>query len=149
MTGPGGSRIPTVPDGLADEGVPQGDTLSSKEATGDAQEGIALPRDHSLAVEDFGTTQEEEAAGESLDGRLAREEPDTLSPEVEARDADDRDVADEPFVADGDGYEVGRLVEPDEGARADTVSELTASSAGSDDGGFTAEEAALHLDPDS
>lgn len=149
MTLPGGARIPEPASEMEDEGIPDmDDTLASKEATGDAQEGLIVPRDHPIAADDFGTTAAEESAGESLDGRLARELPDTLSPEVEALDADDRDIADQPFVADGDGYAVGRLVESDEGARSDTEAELTARSAGIDRGGFSAEEAAMHLDPD-
>lgn len=146
---PSGSRVPDVPDGLQDEGLPQGDTQESKEATGDPQEGIFMPRDRSVAVEDYGTTEEEEAEGESLDGRLARKLPDTLSPEVVDGDADDRTISDEPFLAGPDGYDVGRLVEPDEGARTTSAAELTASSAGTDEGGFSSEEAAMHIDQDS
>jgi len=143
--------VPEPASGLEDEGVPDfGDALDSKEVTGDAQEGYELPRDRTLGVDDFGTTPFEEAMGESLDGRLAREEPDVLSPEYVETDADaDAPYGDEPFLAGQPGLDVGRLVESDEGARPDTEAELTAYSAGTDRGGFTAEEAAMHLDPDS
>lgn len=156
MSGPltdpssGGLREPDPGSELEDEGIPDlEDALPSKVITGDAQEGYVPIRDQAVAADDFGTTAYEEEHGESLDGRLARELPDTLSPQVEEMDADDREIADEPFVADREGYDVGRLVESDEGARANTEAEMTARSAGADRGGFSAEESAMHIDPDS
>lgn len=150
MTEPGGGRLPDPGSEMEAEGIPDLDASpASLEATGDAQEGMAIPRDHAIAADDFGTTAYEEFTGESLDGRLARELPDTLSGEV-ADDADDeREISDTPFLSDVAGYEVGRLVESDEGARPDTEAELTARSVGTDRGAFSAEEAAMHLDPDN
>ena len=72
-------------------------------------------------------TAAEQREGESLTGRLAREEPEAVYPAEPAP-------------------EVGRLVEPDEGVRADTESDLIASDSG-DTAGLSAEEAALHLEP--
>jgi len=136
VTLPGGPRVPAAGGDAEDEAVPDlGDDLDRGRAADQAPERLAVPRDHALAVDDFGTTAYEEEHGESLDGRLAREEPDALT-----------DDGSEP--ADGDD-EVGRLVESDEGARPDTEAELTARSAGTDRGGFSAEESAMHLDPDS
>lgn len=48
--------------------------------------------DHYLAVEDFGTTADEARRGESLDQRLAEEEPD-VSPDGTA-DTDDESAVD-------------------------------------------------------
>lgn len=149
MTAPDGARIPEPASAAEDEGLPELADDVIGDATGNAAEGSVVPRDHAIAADDFGTTAEEEAAGESLDGRLARELPDTLAPEVFDSDADDREISDDPLRSGGDGYEVGRLVSSDEGARADTEAELTAHSAGIDRGGFSAEEAAMHVDPDS
>jgi hypothetical protein len=79
--------------------------------------------------------------GESLDERLAEEEP-----EVWARDEAERDAD----ILDGDvGGEVGeertgRLIAPDQGAGDDVDSELTAEDEGIDGAGATAEEAAMH-----
>jgi hypothetical protein len=58
-----------------DEGIPDLDqALPQKEMTGDPQEGLVVPRDDPRAVEDSGTTAEEQREGETLDERLAREE---------------------------------------------------------------------------
>lgn len=43
-----------------------------------AEEGSFPPRDHPLAVDDWGTTAREEQLGESLAQRAAREEPDIV-----------------------------------------------------------------------
>ena len=47
------------------------------------------------------------------------------------------------------GQGVGRLVEPDEGARGDTEADLVATDSGTDLGGYTAEESAMHLEPEA
>jgi hypothetical protein len=79
--------------------------------------------------------------GESLDERLADEEP-----EVWARDEAEQDAD----ILDGDvGGEVGeertgRLVAPDEGTGDDVDAELTAEDEGIDGAGASAEEAAMH-----
>ena len=44
---------------------------------------------------------------------------------------------------------VGRIVEPDEGARTDAEKDTVASDRGTDGGGFTAEESAMHLEPEA
>jgi hypothetical protein len=43
---------------------------------------------------------------------------------------------------------VGRLVEPDEGAHTDTEADLVAGDVGTDLGGYSAEESAMHLEPE-
>jgi hypothetical protein len=79
--------------------------------------------------------------GESLDERLAEEEP-----EVWARDEAEADAD----ILDGDvGGEVGnrrtgRLMAPDEGSGEDVDSEMTAEDEGIDGAGASAEEAAMH-----
>jgi hypothetical protein len=62
---------------LDEEGVPDLEgPLPEKVATGDPQEGVSPPNEEPQASVDFGTTPAEERQGESLDDRLAREEPD-------------------------------------------------------------------------
>jgi hypothetical protein len=94
------------------------------------------PNDRPVAVDDFGTTAEEQREGESLDGRLAREVPDpALDVEV-------------PYLSEAEGIgdaPAGRLDEPDEGVREDDVKEAIAYDVGRDEGGRTAEEAAMHI----
>jgi hypothetical protein len=108
----------------------------------DAGEELEPPHDTATAVDDFGTTPAEVHEGESLDGRIAREEPDVLA--AAATDADES-------AGNGDqraGQGVGRLVESDEGARTDTEAELVATDVGTDLGGYSAEESAMHLEPE-
>ena len=62
-------------------------------------------------------------------------------------DADESEGADTPFDERA-GQGVGRLVEPDEGARSDTEADLVASDVGTDLGGYSAEEAAMHVEPE-
>lgn len=68
---------------LDDEGMPDLDgPLDEKVMTGDPQEGLPPPNDAPHASVDFGTTAEEERHGESLDMRIAREEPDVAAEET-------------------------------------------------------------------
>ncbi len=141
------SRIPEPPSASEAEGIPDpGDNSPGQEATGQTAYDLEPPHDLALAVEDFGTTAAEEHDGEGLDGRLAREEPDVL--EAADRPADEREGADTPFDERA-GQGVGRLVESDEGARTDTEAELTATDEGTDLGGYSAEESAMHLEPEA
>lgn len=140
------SRIPEPPSGMEAEGIPDpGDTTTAQEASGDAGYGMEPPHDTGIAVDEFGTTAEEQHDGEPLDARLSREEPDVLAA-VDA-DADESVGADTPFD-EAAGQNVGRLVEPDEGARTDSEPDLVASDVGTDLGGYTAEESAMHVEPE-
>lgn len=82
-----------------------------------------IANDRPVAIDDFGTTADEMSEGESLDARLAREQPD---------------------VPETDEQRSGRLVEPDEGARYDADAQLIATDVGIDGGAASAEEAAVH-----
>src|SRR3954454_11766355 len=115
-----------------EEGIPDPvDLTPEQEATGQLELTNEPPHDFPMAVDEFGTTPAEQHDGESLTGRLGREQPDVL----EAADA----YPEEP-------REVGRLVEPDEGVRTDTEKDMIGSDSG-DAAGLSAEEAALHLEP--
>jgi hypothetical protein len=58
-----------------DEGIPDlQDGTPQQQWAVDPQE-APLPGDRPMAIDDFGTTAEEQVEGEPLDGRLDREEP--------------------------------------------------------------------------
>lgn len=114
---------------LEDQGIPDlQDGYPEQEWAEDPQQ-APVPGDEPMAVDDYGTTAEEQREGESLDGRLRREEPD-----VGAAGA-----GEEPRRS-------GRLVQEDEGVRDDTESEEIAQDVGPDTGGFTAEESAMRVE---
>jgi Family of unknown function (DUF5709) len=159
--------------GIADD-ESSADLQESNSRPADGRGPAALPSDHPIAVNDFGTTAEEQRQGESLDGRLKRERPDLriddpadgpqplsdaiddipLDAEVETDDprlnaileAEDPALDSEVSVYDRlrDRPTAGRLVEPNEGTGADTEDELYAEDRGPADGGLSAEEAAVH-----
>ena len=138
------SRIPDPADPFEEEGLASPDpAYGGKRITGDPQEEIAAPAERPVAVNDFGTTAGEEVAGEPLDGRLRREQPDISA----TTPADESPDADQPYPEDRD-ERVGRIVEADEGARSDTEPDAVAVEVGTDLGGFSAEERAMHVEPD-
>lgn len=132
------------------------DTLIDRGVDDVLDEGYSPP-DSPIAVDEFGTTAAETAQGESLDQRLAREQPDPnlafddpLAEPVEAdpdapREQDD--LLDDGVLDVGEvgDLRAGRLVAPDEGAHEDVDSELTAQDAGIDASAASAEEAAMHV----
>ena len=133
------SRDPADP--YEDAGLPAtDDALPGKLITGDVQDDVVVPTDHATYVNDWGTTDLEASLGEPLGMRLAEEEPDVLQ-QLDAPWIDSGD--------DGEGDPAGRLVAPDEGAHADEDSELFAADIGTDSGGFSPEESAMHLEPES
>lgn len=139
------SRMGDPSDPFEDEGLASPDPESrGKRITGDPQDEFVVPADEPIAVDDFGTTVEEEQAGEPLERRLAREEPDLADKANSAPDFDEK--ADNPYPADRE-ERVGRLVEEDEGAREDTEADAVALDVGTDNGGFTAEERAMRIEP--
>jgi hypothetical protein len=139
------------------------DTLDGAPGDDPLDRGVVPPERWSAGIR-FGTTEEEQAEGESLDQLLAEEEPDdTLDlteaelsddeeeeEEEEEEDADeDDDAGDEDvdglLLDDGPDPRAGRLVAEDEGAHPDDEEDLVATDVGIDGGGATAEEAAVHV----
>jgi len=111
---------------------------------GDVLERGYSPRDSALAAEDFGMTAAEQETGESLDGRLARELPDSV-------EEDDGDGLGDVVGTDGElrddevgGARAGRLADDDDGY-GDDEPELWAQDQGIDGAGASAEEAAVHI----
>jgi hypothetical protein len=140
------SRIPDPADPFEEEGLASPDPADgAKRITGDAQEEIPVPAERPVGADEYGTTAEEERTDEPLDSRLRREEPDLI--ERAATDADESPDADQPYPEDPE-ERVGRIVEADEGARADDEPDAVAGDVGTDLGGFTAEERAMHVVPD-
>ena len=129
-----------------DEDQPVGlDNLTDVE--GDVEDeldrGYSPPEKYS-AAQGFGNTPYEEATGESLDQRLAQEEPepDPYEAAESGEDPDDEDVLDDGEVGD---RRAGRLVDPDEGLGEDTEKDLVAEDVGIDGAAASAEEAAVHI----
>jgi hypothetical protein len=79
--------------------------------------------------------------GESLDERLAEEEPEVWADVDEERDAD---VVDGDVGGEVGGERTGRLLAPDEGIGQDVDAEMLAEDEGIDGAGASAEEAAVH-----
>ncbi len=140
------SRIPENPSEAEAEGIPDfGFSDPSQVVAGDTEATMEPPHDTALAVDEWGTTASEQAEGEPLDARLAREEDDVLA--AVDQPADESAGADTPFDERA-GQGVGRLVESDEGARSDSEADLVAGDVGTDLGGYSAEESAMHLEPE-
>jgi hypothetical protein len=152
VSDPAASGMPEYAD---DDSTADERAASAREADGPAPAALPAEReDGPMALDDFGTTPEEQRRGESLAGRLVREEPDTAPPPATPDLSDPQPMdpmTDSPVstyertgtdaVTDG---RVGRLVQPDQGGREDTEAEEIAVDAGSSGGGASAEELALH-----
>jgi Family of unknown function (DUF5709) len=127
-------------DDLYEGGFEGGDQIDPSETlTGDDTEdpldfGYTPPEREPHGTR-YGTTAEEQFEGETLEQRLAEEEPD-----VEATSEDWFD--DEP------DRRAGRLVAPDEGAHPDVDEDETAEDVGLDGLASSAEEAAVHIQDD-
>lgn len=139
------SRIPDPGDPFEEEGLASVEPgLSGKRITGDPQDDLIVPGDDPAAVDDFGTTAAEEHEGEPLDLRLSREEPELSA----HRPADENPDTDQPYPEDRE-ERVGRVIETDEGARGDDEPDVVALEVETDRGGFTAEERAMHVEPEA
>ncbi len=116
------------------------DTLADGDVDDALDRGYSPPEKYSPA-QGYGNTPYEEATGESLDQRIAQEEPEPDPyTEVVTEDLDDGEVGDE---------RAGRLVDPDQGLGEDTEKDLVGDDVGIDGAAAAAEEAAVHVVPDS
>ncbi len=79
--------------------------------------------------------------GETLDERLAEEEPEVWA-QVESEA--DTDIVDGDVGGEVGGARTGRLMAPDEGSHEDVDPEMVAEDEGIDGAGASAEEAAMH-----
>ncbi len=128
------------------------DTLINEPEGDPLDRGVAPPERWSAGMR-YGTTDDEQESGESLDQLLAEEEPDPALDLDEdddvPEDSDDEDEADEYLdgllLDDGPDPRAGRLVAEDEGAHPDAEADLVARDAGISGGAASAEEAAVHV----
>lgn len=145
------------PDDAADDLL---ERVTGEDVDAALDEGYSPPEKY-MGVDRFGMTLDEERQGESLDQRLAQEEPETP---VEAGDpggargirapveADYTDLGEADELDDGELLDdqvgdrrAGRLVEYDEGAHTDVEKDAVAFDVGIDGGAASAEEAAMHI----
>jgi hypothetical protein len=120
------------PDDLEGEGIPDlfdGPTGKDIET---AEEALMPPRDHPVAVTDYGVTALEERVDEPLSQRVQRENPDFG---MAGEDGDD-------------GGPGGRLVDPGSDPDVLDTEEDALGSLSGDDDALTAEEAAMRIVPD-
>lgn len=123
-----------------DEDQPQGDgtALTSNRGLEDPLEEGYSPPEKWSAAEGYGNTPYEEEVGETLDQRLAQEEPETDPYEAAAH-------APENVGGEVGDARAGRLVAEDEGLGPDEQKDLVAEDVGIDGAAASAEEAAVHV----
>jgi hypothetical protein len=117
--------------------------LGDPDVEDELDRGYSPPERYS-AGQGFGNTPYEEATGETLDQRVAQEEPEP-DPYVLAEDSDAEEILADGEVGDARS---GRLVAPDQGLGEDTEKDLVAEDVGIDGAAASAEEAAMHVVPD-
>ncbi|KOT87219.1 hypothetical protein ADK86_36685 [Streptomyces sp. NRRL F-5755] len=107
------------------------------------------PPEKPLAVNQPGTTANEQRAGESLDERLAKEQPDVEAPDGDGI-GDQPDAEGEPVDRQVGDERAGRMTGSDEGDALRLRDDEVGRDVGIDGGAASAEEAAVHIvdDPD-
>jgi hypothetical protein len=122
------------------------DTLS-QEPIDDVLDRGYSPPDYPPAGYNDRPTREEQREGETLDERLAEEEPepDPYAPPAEEDENAFGDEVDDQDPGVLPEERSGRLVAPDEGIGEDRTSEEVARDVGVDGAGASAEEAAMHI----
>lgn len=123
-----------------DENQPAAEDLLLDDEVDEAERGYSPPERYS-AAQGYGNTPYEEATGESIDQRLAQEEPEP-DPYDEVDDLDEQESPGEHEVGD---ERAGRLVDPDEGTGEDVDKDLVGRDVGIDGAAASAEEAAMHV----
>jgi Family of unknown function (DUF5709) len=120
------------------------DTLDGTPGVRDVLDTGWSPPERPWGVEDWGTTESEESAGESLSGRLARELPDRRDDDWDGL-GDTSDTDGELLDDEVGDVRAGRLVDADDGGTTDTENRLWARDTGIDGAAASAEEAAVHV----
>jgi hypothetical protein len=116
------------------------DTLVDRGLDDALDEGYSPP-DREPANLRYGTTAEEERAGETLDQRLLQEEPEP-DPFAEGEEPWAEQWPDDALA----DRRAGRLVAPDQGVYEDHDQAPLAEDVGIDGAGASAEEAAMHIE---
>jgi hypothetical protein len=135
MTEPDGQTARDVGLELEDEGIPDLQDGTPAAAQAEDPEFMPVPGDRPGASADFGTTAAEQAEGESLAGRLDREQPDDAA---DVRRSEDPDHALTQLGQDD------ATTPPTESATERTADDVEASAAPAV-GGEGPEEDAMHL----
>ena len=123
-----------------------GDTLDDGDLEDVLDRGYSPPDRAPKGYDDY-PTEAERLRGESLDEKLAEEEPD-IDPYAEDDaddDHEDENALDEQLGLDEADERTGRLVQPDEGLGADLDKQEVAHDVGIDGASASAEEAAMHI----
>lgn len=121
------------------------DTLDDRGVDDILDEGISPP-ERPRGVTAKGVTAREELEGESIDERMAQEEPEVWE---EAEAEADADILDGPVGGEVGDRRAGRLTSPDQGMGADDEATMIGHDEGIDGAGASAEEAAMHIiDPE-
>jgi hypothetical protein len=121
------------------------DTLDDPDVEDVLDRGYSPPDRPPKGYDDY-PTEAERRRGESLDEKLAEEEPD-IDPYAEEPESDreDENALDEQLGLDEADARTGRLVAPDEGLGQDVDGQELAQDVGIDGAGASAEEAAMHV----
>src|SRR5919202_899131 len=147
----------------ADDGIINPEDRLSEDPMDQVLEQGYSPPERPLGLDKFGTTLAEERQGETLDQRIAQEEPDPnmevdlVEGEPAVRAGEGGDVPDDIDLGSGDvpdsvfddgvvgDARAGRLVDPDAGGTGDTEKDLVGYDVGVDGAAASAEEAAMHI----
>ncbi|WP_328429327.1 DUF5709 domain-containing protein [Streptomyces sp. NBC_00443] len=135
---------PDASDQREDTGLLDAEDTLENDGVDDPLDRGWSPPDRPWAVEHSGVTAAERHQGETLDQRLAEEQPDLVAPDGDGlgdAEGTDGELVDNEVGADRSG----RLVAPDEGAHEDEESGLVATDVGIDGAAASAEEAAMHI----
>lgn len=120
-----------------------GDTLDDTDLEDVLDRGYSPPDHPPPGYGDY-PTEAEMRQGESLDERLAEEEPEPDPYAEDDRDEDDPNALDDQIGLDEADGRAGRIVQPDEGSGMDADSQEVGRDVGIDGAGASAEEAAMH-----
>jgi len=123
-----------------------GDTLDDGDLTDVLDRGYSPPDRAPKGYDDY-PTEAERLQGESLDEKLAEEEPepDPYAEDDADVDREDENALDEQLGLDEADERTGRLVAPDAGLGEDVDKQEVALDVGIDGAGASAEEAAMHV----
>ena len=124
---------------MSEDQLQPADTLDDRGVEDVLDEGYSPP-EKPIGSRAHGTTPAEVAAGETLEDRIAQEEPE-VDPYAEAHAG----IPDEESPDQVGQERAGRLTAPDEGLRQDVDAELVADDHGIDGAAASAEEAAVHV----
>jgi hypothetical protein len=122
------------------------DTLDDGDLEDVLDRGYSPPDRAPKGYDDY-PTEAERRRGESLDEKLAEEEPDVdpYAEDDDDSDHEDENALDEQLGLDEADERTGRLVAPDAGLGEDTDKQEVARDVGIDGAGASAEEAAMHV----